>query len=109
MPRKMSSKKTDHETSEDLPSNYQGQDRGSEQAYAHYYAGMDRSMRQKVALVTSFFPTTGTIADMGCGSGKGSYDFAALYPGLNVVGIDINENAVEHARKNYTLPNLRNL
>lgn len=85
---------------------YEAQDRGSAAAYAEYFASMDRSMRQKIALVTSFFPSRGTVADMGCGSGMGSYDLAALYRGLQVVGVDVSAAAVEHARETFTLPNL---
>ncbi|MBM4381477.1 MAG: hypothetical protein FJ086_19585, partial [Deltaproteobacteria bacterium] len=63
---------------------YSLQDRGGADAYAAYFAGMDRSMRQKVALVSAYFPTRGRVADMGSGSGTGSRDLAALYPGLEV-------------------------
>ncbi len=86
---------------------YKKQDRGSAEAYANYYAGMDKSMHQKIALITSFFPTQGVIADMGSGSGKGSYDLAQLYPELSVIGIDINQAAVDHSNNAYKLPNLK--
>ena len=55
---------TDHTTNV-----YQAQRRGGDDAYASYYAGMDKSMQQKVALTTAFFPPIGTLVDMGCGSG----------------------------------------
>ena len=82
------------------------QDRGNADAYAAYFAGMDQSMRQKVALVSAYFPTRGRVADMGSGSGTGSRDLAALYPGLEVVGVDVNPTSVEMAREAYRLPNL---
>ncbi|NDC36657.1 MAG: class I SAM-dependent methyltransferase [Proteobacteria bacterium] len=86
---------------------YQQQHRGDSASYAHYFAGMDKSMCQKVALVTSFFPTKGTVADMGSGSGRGSFDIANLYPGLRIVGVDISTSAIEYSNRNYQRPNLR--
>lgn len=86
---------------------YRSQDRGSQDAYASYFAGMDRSMQQKVALTTAHFPTTGRIADMGSGSGRGTYDLACLHPGLELVGVDINPAAVASAQDAYRRPNLR--
>ena len=63
------------------------QDRGSQDAYASYFAGMDKSMQQKVALTTAHlalttahFPSSGRVADMGSGSGRGTYDLACLHP-----------------------------
>lgn len=88
---------------------YARQHRGSGDAYATYFAGMDRSMQQKVALTTAHFPTTGRIADMGSGSGRGTYDLAQLHPALEVVGVDINPAAVASAQDSYQRPNLRYL
>lgn len=85
---------------------YGKQDRGSASAYAEYFRGMDRSMAQKVALVSAYLPAKGTVADMGSGSGKGSYDLARLFPDLAIVGVDVSPVAVEHAREMYALPNL---
>lgn len=85
---------------------YEEQHRGGDESYASYYAGMDKSMRQKVALTTAFFPPSGTLADMGCGSGSGSFDLASLFAGLRVIGVDIAEQAVEHARAHFQKPNL---
>jgi SAM-dependent methyltransferase len=82
-------------------SKYAGQHRGDSSAYAAYFAGMDASMQQKVALTTAFFPTRGRIADMGSGSGRGTYDLACLYPELEVIGVDINPVSVERARAEY--------
>ena len=49
----------------------------------------------------------GRVADMGMGSGSGSQTLAALYPGLEVVGVDVDPNMVELARHRHQLPNLR--
>jgi trans-aconitate methyltransferase len=68
---------------------------------------MDSSMQQKVAMTTAFFPTRGHVADMGSGSGRGTYDLACLYPGLTMYGVDINPVSVEHSRQTYRRPNLR--
>ena len=63
-------------------------------------------MKQKVALTAAHLLAQGTVADMGMGSGSGSYALAALYPSLNVIGVDINPTMVELAREHHRLPNL---
>jgi SAM-dependent methyltransferase len=87
-------------------SNYNQQDRGNLSAYEEYFAGMDTSMQQKIALTTAHFPSRGRIADMGSGSGSGTYDLARLYENLTLVGVDINPVTVEYSRNHYQLPNL---
>lgn len=89
-----------------LPS-YAAQHRGDADHYAAYFAGMDASMQQKVALTTAHFPTRGRVADMGSGSGRGTHDLACLYKGLELVGVDINPVSVDMARATYQQPNLR--
>jgi ubiquinone/menaquinone biosynthesis C-methylase UbiE len=81
-------------------------DRGSRSAYDRYLAGMDASMKQKVALTAAHLLCRGRIADMGMGSGAGSHALAALYPQLEVVGVDVDANMVALARERYVLPNL---
>jgi SAM-dependent methyltransferase len=85
---------------------YNRQDRGDLDAYARYLSSMDAAMRQKVALTAAHLPCQGRVADMGMGSGSGSYALAALYPRLQVVGVDVNPTMVEVAGQNYRLPNL---
>ncbi len=85
---------------------YSRQHRGDRGAYERYLAGMDASMRQKVALTAAHFLCEGRVADMGMGSGTGSHAFAALYPSLQVVGVDISEEMVDLAKERYVLPNL---
>src|SRR5258705_12720472 len=85
---------------------YEKQDRGSTAAYEAYFAGMDASMQQKVALTTAHFPVRGRIADMGSGSGRGTYDLACLYDSLDLVGVDINSIAVERSRTEFQRDNL---
>ena len=63
-------------------------------------------MRQKVALTAAHLLCEGRIADMGMGSGQGSHALAALYPRLEVVGVDIDATMVELARQRYQLANL---
>lgn len=87
-------------------SNYSKQDRGNLSAYEEYFAGMDKSMQQKIALTTAHFPSRGRIADMGSGSGSGTFDLAKLYEKLTLVGVDINPVTVEYSRNHYKLPNL---
>jgi SAM-dependent methyltransferase len=86
---------------------YAAQHRGGTDDYASYFAGMDASMQQKVALTTAHFPTRGRVADMGCGSGKGTHDLACLYSGLELVGVDINPVTVDLATQHHQRPNLR--
>jgi ubiquinone/menaquinone biosynthesis C-methylase UbiE len=85
---------------------YSKQHRGAAVAYESYFAGMDSSMQQKVALTTAHFPVHGRIADMGSGSGRGTFDLASLYDGLELIGVDINNITVERANEKYQLPNL---
>ena len=58
-------------------------------------------MRQKVALTTAHFPVRGRIADMGSGSGRGTFDLASLYDGLELVGVDVNPISVERAAEKF--------
>ncbi len=86
--------------------NYAKQDRGNLSEYEEYFAGMDKSMQQKIALTTAHFPSHGKIADMGSGSGSGTFDLARLYRGLKLIGVDINPVTVEYSNKHYQAENL---
>lgn len=85
---------------------YRAQLRGNRGAYERYLGGMDASMQQKVALTAAHILGQGSIADMGMGSGTGSHALAALYPGLQVIGVDVSAQMVEIAAERYALPNL---
>ena len=85
---------------------YANQDRGNISEYEEYFAGMDKSMQQKIALTTAHFPSHGSIADMGSGSGSGTYDLAKLYSSLQLIGIDINPVTVAYSNKHYQAKNL---
>lgn len=63
-------------------------------------------MQQKVALTTAHFPVRGRIADMGSGSGRGTFDLASLYDGLELVGVDVNPISVECAHEKFQRSNL---
>jgi SAM-dependent methyltransferase len=80
--------------------------RGARAAYERYLEGMDASMRQKIALTAAHLLGRGRVADMGMGSGAGSQALAALYPQLDVVGVDVDPTMVALARERYALPNL---
>jgi hypothetical protein len=88
------------------PGHYEKQHRGTQAEYEAYFAGMDASMQQKVALTTAHFPVRGRIADMGAGSGRGTYDLACLYGGLELIGVDINPISVERANGQFQHSNL---
>src|SRR4029450_6605838 len=55
---------------------------------------------------TAHFPVRGRIADMGSGSGRGTFDLASLYGGLELVGADINPISVKRAKEKFQRPNL---
>jgi SAM-dependent methyltransferase len=80
--------------------------RSDPDAYQRYLSGMDASMRQKVALTAAHVLCEGVVADMGCGSGACSDALAALYPELEVVGVDADPEMVARARAAYARDNL---
>ena len=80
--------------------------RDSEAAYARYLAGMDASMRQKVALTAAHLLADGRVADMGTGSGEGANALAQLYPSLEVIGVDIDPAMVLRASSKFDANNL---
>ena len=71
--------------------------RSDPDAYQRYLRGMDASMRQKVALAAAHVLCEGVVADMGCGSGACSDALAALYPELQVIGVDADPEMVARA------------
>jgi len=87
---------------------YHAQDRGDADAYAQYFAGMDTTMRQKLAFVGAHFllDPGSRIADMGCGSGSATFQLALLNPQTRVIGVDINPESVRFASEKFKLPNL---
>ncbi len=85
---------------------YLRQHRGNLSEYEEYFAGMDASMQQKIALTTAHFPLRGRIADMGSGSGSGTFDLARLYRDLQLIGVDINPVTVEYSNNHYKAENL---
>lgn len=89
-----------------MANEYEKQARGDDTAYERYLAGMDLSMRQKIALTAAHLLGEGTVADMGMGSGSGSAALAGLYPRLKVVGVDVNPEMVRRAAERYSLSNL---
>jgi 2-polyprenyl-3-methyl-5-hydroxy-6-metoxy-1,4-benzoquinol methylase len=48
-----------------------------------------------------------TLLDVACGAGYGAYAIARQFPRTQVLGVDYDSDAVEHARAAYDLPNLR--
>jgi SAM-dependent methyltransferase len=85
---------------------YGEQRRGNRDAYRRYLDGMDAALRQKVAFPAAHLLAEGRVADMGMGSGATTHALAALYPALEVVGVDVSAEMVELAREAYRLPNL---
>ncbi|PIE15971.1 MAG: SAM-dependent methyltransferase [Proteobacteria bacterium] len=97
----------DRRVKSDATADYAAQHRGDDGAYDRYLAGMDASMRQKVALTAAHLLSEGDLVDMGMGSGKGSAALAGLYPDLQVVGVDIDPQMVARASATYRRANLR--
>jgi SAM-dependent methyltransferase len=85
---------------------YDDQHRGDRGAYERYLRGMDATMKQKVALTAAHIQCRGRVADMGMGSGAGSEALAALYPEMQVVGVDVDPKMVDLAREKYARGNL---
>ncbi|WP_017326663.1 trans-aconitate 2-methyltransferase [Synechococcus sp. PCC 7336] len=73
-----------------------------EQAHAYHKADFERSHGQRVELVRSFFPSlrlTGTVLDLGCGSGDVLFRFARAYPKASFLGVDGSQPMIDLARK----------
>ncbi|HEX6842928.1 MAG TPA: class I SAM-dependent methyltransferase [Stellaceae bacterium] len=87
---------------------YDAQHRGGRAAYETYFAGMDRTMAQKLAFVGAhlLLDPGSRVADMGCGSGAGTHQLALLNPQIRVIGVDINPESISLAREKFVLPNL---
>jgi 2-polyprenyl-3-methyl-5-hydroxy-6-metoxy-1,4-benzoquinol methylase len=49
--------------------------------------------------IGQYLPETGRVLDVGCGFGLFALYFAQMKPGLEIYGIDINQNRVEKAAK----------
>ncbi|HUS65743.1 MAG TPA: methyltransferase domain-containing protein [Kofleriaceae bacterium] len=89
-----------------MAGDYGEQRRGNREAYRRYLDGMDASLRQKVAFPAAHLVAEGRVADMGMGSGATTHALAALYPALDVVGVDVSAEMVAMAREAHSLPNL---
>jgi trans-aconitate methyltransferase len=48
-----------------------------------------------------------TVLDVACGAGYGAHAIARRFPHTQVLGVDYDADAIEHARTAYSLPNLR--
>lgn len=82
--------------------------RANADSYTSYYAGMDTTQAQKVALSTAHMPSSGAVVcDLGFGTGLGTYDLAKLYPENQIIGIDIDPNSLKHAQERYQASNLK--
>ena len=82
---------------------YKSQHIGSPADYDRYFRGMDKSLILKVAAPSAYFmpPPSGmgVIADMAFGSGSMADHLAALFSdSFMVVGIEIDETAIQHGR-----------
>jgi ubiquinone/menaquinone biosynthesis C-methylase UbiE len=69
---------------------------------------MDRTIRQKLAFVGAhiLLDPGARVADMGCGSGSGTYELALLNPQIHVIGVDVNPELIRIAAEKFQLPNL---
>nr|WP_321408098.1 class I SAM-dependent methyltransferase [uncultured Carboxylicivirga sp.] len=87
---------------------YADQDRGDQEKYQRYLAGMDSIIVEKVASASAYFHEKEghAIVDVGMASGTSSYILALLFPNTKIIGVDINPKMVEIADQTYKLPNL---
>ena len=46
------------------------------------------------------------VLDIGCNAGQADFLLAKEYPDIKFIGMDFNRDAIEYARKTYSLPNL---
>lgn len=87
---------------------YADQDRGDQEKYQRYLAGMDTIIVEKVASASAYFHEKEghSIVDVGMASGTSSYILALLFPNTKIIGVDINPKMVGIAAETYSLPNL---
>ncbi len=64
----------------------------------HHYDGRWRAVAERMATHYELKPGD-KILDVGCGKGFLLYEFTQIIPGINVVGIDISNYALENAKK----------
>jgi len=87
---------------------YADQDRGNQEKYQSYLAGMDTIIVEKVASASAYFHEKEghAIVDVGMASGTSTYILALLFPNTQIIGVDINPKMVDIAQQTYALPNL---
>lgn len=76
-------------------------DTQNELDYASYKLHIER-----YAFASGFIKESDQVFDMACGVGYGSEYIAKQHPNVKVKGIDISENAISYAKKNYSAPNI---
>jgi len=59
--------------------------------------------------IGQYLPESGQILDMGCGFGLFSLYYAKKFPGLSIIGIDIDKARIQMAQKAATLLSLPNV
>jgi len=59
--------------------------------------------------IGQYLPQTGQILDMGCGFGLFSLYYARKFPGLSILGIDVQEKRIQMARRAAMLLSLSNV
>lgn len=57
--------------------------------------------------ILAFIPEKGQLLDVGCGPGLLDYAIASRRPGLDILGVDIDRQAIRLAEKHNSLRNLR--
>lgn len=75
-----------------------------------YSWGRFKILRQRfLSEIGQYLPQTGQILDLGCGFGLFSLYFAKRYPDIQIIGIDLDPNRIETARRAAKVLSLKNV
>lgn len=77
--------------------------------YNEYLKGLDSNMINKINIFVDCIENNknvNVVHDIGCGSGKSTYELARKYPNMTFFGFDISPQAITHAKQKYRSDNI---